>query len=106
MIITRKPIKGECIEFQGHVVLFIRPFPASEGIFAPTNVKELTDASWVRFEHCLQGWKGIKDEDEETDFEYNDENKKFLFDYAQELVFFAVTEARKMEQKVSDSLGN
>ena len=104
MKIKRKSIKGQWVDYEGGVRLQIRPFPASEGIFTPTNAEELSQATWARYNYCLQGWEGLKEEDD-SDFEFNEENKKFVFDFVQDLVLFVVTQSRMMEGNITEELG-
>ena len=69
------------------VRLKIRPFPMSNGILFDTSEKRLTEYTWDKFNYCVVDWEGILDENDNP-LECNDENKRLIFDYGQEIVMW------------------
>ena len=57
----------------------VRPFPNTM-VFVDDNI-----SLWNQFDYCLVGWKGITDL-EEKELSFDNDNKKELFDYNDELV--------------------
>jgi hypothetical protein len=104
MKIKRDVIKGQWVDFEGDVRLQVRPFPASEGLFTPTNAEEMSEATWARFNYCLLRWEGLKEEDD-SEFEFNEDNKRFVFNYIQDIVLFVITQTRIMEGDITKELG-
>ncbi len=104
-VIKKKSIVEQWVEWKGDVRLLLRPFAFSQGIFVPTNAKEVAEAMWVQFNYCIMDWEGIEDEDGNT-LECNEENKKLLFDYVEDLLDFVFHKVKEVTSDVSDELGN
>lgn len=105
MKINRKNLEGKWVDWEHGVKLLLRPFPSSEGIFAPQNAKEIAEASWIRFDYCVLDWEGIEDEEGNT-LECNSENKRLIFDYVEDLLSFVIVKTRQIGNEMSDELGN
>ena len=95
-----KTTKGEWLKFleDEEVELNIRPF----SLFSLTKVpsEETVDMTqlWNIFNYCLIDWKGI--EGETGPMECNEENKKIVYDYDQQLVAFVVARASELRDNV------
>lgn len=86
---------------EGDVAFYIRPFPFS--ILKLNN--DVVDNIKINFDHCLQGWKGLVDDDDNT-LEYNDENKGFIFDYCEEIREFIFEKSKEMAIEINDEIKN
>jgi len=95
-----KPTKGQWIKFpeDEEVEIKIRPF----SLFSLTKVPsaDTVDMSevWNIFNYCIVDWKGI--EGEEGPMECNEDNKRFVYDYDQDLVVFVTDHAAKLRDTV------
>jgi hypothetical protein len=92
--------------------LCIRPFPHSR--LAETDIRVGVDGQatvglgieWHRFDACLRDWRGIEDEDTGKEFAYNVINKKYLYDYDDNLRNFVIETVNKLDAKVDEAVKN
>ena len=87
MKINRKLAEAQWVDYpEGEEVKFkIRPFPMSQGMWMPDDKTDIVDFMWKRFNYCVVDWQGVDDE-EGNPFNCTEENKKFIFDYAQDIM--------------------
>lgn len=64
------------------------------------------DDMWQRFDYCLQDWKKIDDADGDGEFKYNEENKRYIFDYVDEIRNFVFGMINELGGKVEKELKN
>lgn len=105
MKINRKIQEGKWFDFNEKVRVLIRPFPTSFGLFRPETPMELAEATWIRFNYSLLDWEGIEDEDG-SKLEVTENNKKFLYDYFEDLMVFVTLRIRDMTSEVNQELKN
>lgn len=92
--------------------LLIRPFPHSRMSDADVRVGPDGNATvglgieWIRFDACLQGWRGIVDEDTGKEYQYNVLNKKYLYDYDDEVRAFVLDKSADLDVTVEKELKN
>ena len=97
----QKIAKGKWTTFpeDDEVQVLIRPF----SLFNLTKIPTEVDVDFTQFmdiyNYCLLDWKGIQD-NQGNDLKCNDDNKKLVFDFDQELVLFVVNECSKLRQDV------
>jgi hypothetical protein len=95
-----KPTKGEWIALpeDEEVQIKIRPF----SLFSLTKVPSADDVDmseiWNIFNYCIIDWKGIEGED--GPLECNEDNKRLVYDYDQDLVVFVTNHAGSLREKV------
>ena len=98
---NQKTAKGEWIVFpeDEEVQILVRPF----SLFNLTRLPSEDDFNFKQFleiyDYCVLDWKGIQD-DEGKPLKCNDENKKMVFNFDQELVLFVVNESTKLRDKI------
>ena len=92
MIINKKLIKEKWYDLDKKVSFKIKPFPISHNILRSIGKDDTIDIWWKMFDYSLIDWKGINDENDKL-MECNDENKKFLFDYSQDVMMFVCNKA-------------
>lgn len=95
--INKKNLKSEWFDYDDDVKFLIRPFPLSERAISPsgTNVIDLLIKQSM---YCLEDWKGIVDQDEKP-IECNEENKRFIFDYSDDIITFVVNKSKELNEK-------
>ena len=92
--IKNKSIKGVWVPFPDDkdVQILIRPF----SLFTMTKMPNEDDVDftefWNIFNYCVVDWKGINDEDNKP-LKCNEETKKIVYDFDQELVGFIVEQS-------------
>jgi len=93
MNIKRKLTEAKWVNYpeDAEVKFKIRSFPTSMGMFLNGTDNDLIDFTWKKFNYCVVDWQGINDEDSKP-LECNEENKKFIFDYVQELMLWVSTQ--------------
>ena len=96
-----KPIKGVWIDVPGdeEVKLQIKPMSVFTLKKLPTTSEITIEDGWNMFNMMLIGWKGFVDEDDKP-LECNEENKKMVYEYDQDLVTFAIEECNKLREQV------
>lgn len=67
-------VKFEDVEF------LIQAYPLSQGAYLPGTNNTYGEFLWERFDYCLLDWKNLFMDGEV--FEFNDSNKRTLFDHA------------------------
>jgi len=88
-IITEKWVKyidDEEVEFK------IRPFPQSNGLMPSDDIDAQVKFNWKVFDYCLTDWRGLVDDDDKQ-LEFNETNKRFIFDYVREIFSFVLLNA-------------
>ena len=89
MIEINKEIQtGKWFDYSDDEKFLICAFPFTEVSLLKSN--ELDNDLIVSkkvCEYCLLGWKGLKDKND-VKFEFNEENKKFLLDYNENVRMF------------------
>lgn len=80
------------------VELKIRPFSLFSLSKLPTATNIEMSDFWNIYDYVLMDWKGIEDED--GPLEFNEENKKMVYDYDQEISAFVVSQASEMREKI------
>ena len=111
MKISKNKAKGQWHKFDEEVQFLIKPFPHSkwaDGDFridqdGNTNVGLAFE--WFRFDACLHDWKGLED-DKGKEFKFNTENKKFIYDYEEELRDFVVKHAFGLDKELDEQIKN
>ena len=77
----------------------IRPFSLFNMTKLPNDETELSIKQiWETFNYSLLDWKGIEGEDGSLDC--NEENKRLVYDFDQELVMFIISESSKLREKI------
>lgn len=79
----------------------VRPFPFSN---IKMDADELILHLWEQFDYCLVGWKDI--DDDGTPYEYNDDNKKKLFDFYEHIREFVFSKAKELGEATQKELKN
>ncbi len=107
MQIDKKRTDAQWCQFDDDtsVELQIRPFPFGAGKSYVADEDGLSKSMWHQFEYSLQGWKGITGENGD-EFAVSDENKKFLFDFVEEIRSFVFIKSRELALKIADSSKN
>lgn len=78
----------------------IRPFPMSQGMWFPDSQEDIMEYSWKRFNYCVMDWKGIIDENDKP-LPCNEKNKKYIFDYVQDVMMWVSVEIRNCISDIS-----
>jgi hypothetical protein len=108
MIINNKASEARWVDYNEDVKLLIRPFPFSQGVFDYQDEKAFAKSLWVQFDYCLQDWKGFQAEIDDglIDYPYNDENKNFVFSFADDIRRFVIKTSSELSDEVVKDLGN
>ena len=56
--------------------------------------------------YCLEGWKGLMEEDGKTDLKCDTENKEVIFDYYEKVRTFILQKAAKIDSDLEKSIKN
>ena len=102
MIIKKKVLDGKWCKYEGKVEFLIRLFKFSEFKLNENTALSLKE----RFMYCLMNWKGIKAEDDKTDFECTTENKEHMYDYYDKVREFVFEQIQKQHDKLEKSIKN
>jgi len=96
--LDKKTTNTEWVEYDEDVSFELRPFPLSQRSLTPSgsNIIEVLIKQAI---YCLVDWKGIVDTEGEL-IKCDAENKKFLFDYSDELVNFVCDNSAKLNAKL------
>jgi hypothetical protein len=103
MKIMKSAIKERTFDFNEKVKFKVRAMPASAlkgNIFFDTGA-----ANFEIFDFVLTGWEGLYNEDD-SDFVYNKENKKFIFDYVPEIKQFVIEKSNSILAETTDTIKN
>ncbi len=97
---NKKSVQGEWINFPDdkEVKFKIRPFTLFNITKLPSEDNFDIGQVWNIFNYSVVGWKGI--EDESGPMECNEENKKLVYDFDQDLVIFVSEQASSLREKV------
>jgi len=101
--INTKPLKGKWLKFPDDedIEVLVRPYSLfnmnriPSGDEAEINISEFYDS----FEYVTLDWKGIRDEDDKP-LKCNDENKRVIYDFFQELVAFIIQQSMEMRSQI------
>lgn len=85
--------KDESVEIQ------IRPFPVTTLLIGIVNKDDYQKTMWERYNYCVVDWKGILNEKGEP-LECSEENKKFVFDWDEELLIFIGNKITKLSETI------
>ena len=102
MIINKSLIKKEewfDLDDSQEVSFKIRPFPASHNVLRSIGDSDNVDIWWKMFNYSLVEWKGVYDKNE-VKMECNDENKKVLFDYSQDVMMFVCNKCSSKNEDI------
>ena len=96
-----KNIKGKWVDFPDdkEVKLLLRPFSLFSFTKVPSDDSIDPKEFLPIFSYCVIDWKGFVDSDNNK-LKCNDENKKIVFDYDQDIVIFVINEAGKIRDSV------
>lgn len=99
--VNKSKIQPIWIEYKQGVKIQIRPFSVFANNMLPSgqDANEQISEFWKIFNYVVLAWEGIVDEEDKA-FEYNEENKKILYDYDPELRSFIIDSAIKARQSV------
>lgn len=101
--INKKATKGQWIvdKDDKDIQYLIKPFSIFNINKMPSEDLSQVNPSeyYIIFNHALQDWKGIVD-DNDKPLACNEENKKLIYDYDQDLVSFVLEVAIKMRNEV------
>ena len=100
MKINKKNVEGRWFKFDGKVEFKIRPFRLS----TITSLDTMENIN-VQFTSTVVDWKGIEDEDGKP-FKCNEENKKFIYDYYEDIVTFVIEKLKELKQRVDKEIKN
>lgn len=100
MKIDTKLAEAKWIDYEDdtEVKFKLRPFPMSQGIYVDSD--DIIEYTWKKFNYSVIDWKGITNEKDQP-LECNDENKKFIFDYVQDLMMWIMVEISKLTSDLS-----
>lgn len=90
--------KEQWFKYDEDVSFLIRPFPFS-GRSLSTGEANISEMLVAQASYCVIDWKGINDEKDKP-VKCNDENKKFLFDYSNELFNFVCEKNIELNNKL------
>jgi len=96
---NKKLIKGEWVKFvdDPDIEFLIRPFSLFSLTKLPNEDNVDMTEFWNIFNYIVLQWKGIKINGKEA--KCDEENKKIVYDYDQDLVVFAVNAAGEQREK-------
>ena len=86
--------KDDTVEFK------IRPFPLTNMLIGYVNKVDLMNLMWQKFNYCILDWKGIQD-DKDKDLKCNEENKKFVFDWDEEIVIYIGNKLTQLQEIIN-----
>lgn len=94
--------KGTWLEFpeDPEVKLLIKPISVFALSILPSEKEMKPTDGWNMFNYMLLDWKGLVDENDK-DIKCNEENKKVIFDYDQELVAFVLEKSSELREDVT-----
>lgn len=100
--INKKTLKGKWYKFpeDKDIEVLVRPFSVFSMTKPPSaDATEINITDFYEnFAYVLLDWKGIVDEDKKP-LKCNDENKKIVYDFIQELSGFVVESSIKMRDE-------
>ena len=101
MKLNKSQLEPKWVEFKEDKGLSfkLRPFPASHNVIMSVGEFDKIEIFWRIFDYCVLDWKGINGEDDKP-LECNSENKRFLFDYSEELMMFITNKASENKDKI------
>jgi len=101
--INTKPLKGKWFTFPDdeEISVLIKPFSLFNMNRMPSeNIEDVNVADFFdNFKYVCLDWKGLIDEDDKP-LECNEENKRVVYDYFQELVAFVIDNSMKSRNDV------
>jgi len=77
----------------------IRPYANSAGALISLNPIKVAEYGWLRFNHCVENWKGLVDENDKP-LKCNEENKKCVYDNSEEIIIFIGQEVEKLNEGI------
>jgi len=97
--------KGEWITLPSdeEVKFKLRPFSIFSLTKKPSEDNVDMSEMWNVFNYCVIDWKGLEGEDGSMDC--NEDNKRIVYDYDQELVVFITNESTRLREKVIGGKG-
>jgi len=104
---NKSKAKGKWFDFEQdqELKLFIKPFSLftmnklpSDPTDTQMNVSDLFPA----FNYCVNDWKGFVDENG-VELKCNEENKKLIFDFDQEIVTFVIDKAMSIRAEIYEA---
>ena len=98
IILNRSALKSKWFEYSEGVSFLVRPFPLSERALTPSG-SNIIEVLIKQALYCLVDWKGVVDENEQ-DIKCNGENKKFIFDYSDEIIYYICEKSKEVNQEV------
>jgi len=98
---NQKTVKGTWVDFpeDKEVKIQIRPFSLFNLTKLPSEDNVDFTQFWDIFKFCVLDWKGIQDINGK-DLKCDDENKRMIFDFDQELILFVVNESSRLRSEV------
>ena len=96
---------------EGSCEFLIVPFPHSKLADADfrVNLRGETTSSlsidWLKYNTCLQGWKGMET-DKGKEVKFNDKNKKYVFDYFEDIRMFVLQKANDLDGIIEEEIKN
>lgn len=100
-----KKLEGKWVDYLD-MRLLIRPFPASAFPFTISSADMKSgEYFWTITKACLMGWENVNDVDGNP-IEFNEENKRLLYDYVEGVGYFIHSESEKMLKEFNADLKN
>jgi len=99
--INRKKLEAKWCTFpqDEQIQFLLKPFSLFHLTKLPSDSTEFTsEMFWSLFNEVVVDWKGIEDED--GDIKCDEDNKKIIFDYAQDLVIFVINSSAELHGEV------
>ena len=100
MRITKSSVEAQWFTFEGEVQFQIRPFK-----FTSMNLESITESMYLQFDYCIVDWKGIDDEKDKP-LKCNEENKKHLYDYYQDVRDFVFDKQEELKKRFDIEIKN
>jgi len=92
--LNKKANKEKWFDYDEDIAFLIRPFPLSEKALSPSE-SNILDILTKIAKYSLVDWKGVVDENDKP-IKCDEENKTFLLNYSEEIIYFICDHAKKM----------
>ena len=95
-LIVDKTIKNKWVEYDKGITILIQPLDTTNYTIDGDTEFNIVD----QFIKSILDWKGIIDKKTGKKLTINDDNKKFLYSHAPELVAFVFNEVTKLNEEI------
>lgn len=103
MKINTKKADAVWFDFDETIKFKVRRLPMSA---MKMDIKDPMENSCYEFNYCLVDWAGITEEDNNTEYPCNDDNKQYIFDYYSNIVAFVKQKALDLTLDLYNDLKN